>query len=266
MRGDRAERRVAHAVEQVVVHHVAGADHLDARFVEPAFGILLHEVAALSCRHEHEHGIGLGVLHALQKRCEIRVLQRHLHLFHDLAAAGGEVLLEEVQRIITGRIVGGQGRDLLDAVLGGPVADDGRRLRQREGGADDVGRALGNDRGARRHHDFRNLGLRRQRRRRKGGRRHAEARDEIDLVVDDQFLRQALGVVGNRRVILEDDFDLLAGDGIAVLLHIELDRVVDLLAGRRLAAGHRQDQADLDGLLGVSRRERQHSGDGACGQ
>ena len=71
---------------------------------------------------------------------------------------------------------------------------------------------------------------------------------------------------GTARVVLQDDFDLLAGDGIAVLLHVELDRVVDLLAGRGLAAGHRQDQADLDGLLGVSRRERQHPGDGACGQ
>ena len=193
-------------------------------------------------------------------------MQRHLHLFHDLAAAGGEVQLEEVQGVIAGRVVGGQRRDLLDAVLGGPVTDDGRRLRQREGGADDVGRALGNDRGARRHHDFRNLGLCRQRCRRECGRRHAEACDEIDLVVDDQFLREALGVVGNRRIILQDDFDLLAGNGVAVLLHIEFDRVVDLLAGRCLATGHRQDQADLDGFLGVSRRERQHAGDGACGQ
>ena len=98
--------------------------------------------------------------------------------------------------------------------------------------------------------------LRRQRRRRQRGRRDAEAGDEIDLVVDDQFLGEALGVVGNRGVILQDDLDLLAGDGVALLLHVELDGVVDLLAGRGLAAGHRQDQADLDGVFGARRRKR----------
>ena len=101
------------------------------------------------------------------------------------------------------------------------------------------------------------LRLGRQRRRGKRRRGNAEAGDEIDLVVDDQFLREALGVVGNRAVILQDDLDLLAGDGVALLLHVELDRVVDLLAGRRLAAGHRQDQADLHGLLRLRRRKRQ---------
>ena len=30
MRGDGAERRVTHAVQEIVVHHVARADHLDA--------------------------------------------------------------------------------------------------------------------------------------------------------------------------------------------------------------------------------------------
>jgi hypothetical protein len=40
---------------------------------------------------------------------------------------------------------------------------------------------------------------------------------DFDLVVDDQFLRDALGIVGNRGVVLEDELDLLAGDGVAVL-------------------------------------------------
>ncbi len=30
MRGDGAERRVGHAAHEIVIHHVAGADHLDA--------------------------------------------------------------------------------------------------------------------------------------------------------------------------------------------------------------------------------------------
>ena len=262
MRGDGAERGIAHVVQQIVVHHVAGADHLDAGLVEPALGKLLHERAALTCRHEHEHGVRLGVFHPLQERRKVGIGQRHLDLFDDLAAAGGEVLLEEVQRVVTGSEVRGQRRDLLDAVLGGPVADDGGGLREGKTGAHDIGRALGDDRGAGRHHDLRDLALGRQRRRGKGRRGNAEAGDEIDLVVDDQFLREALGIVGDRAVILQDDLDLPAGDGVALLLHVELDRIVDLLAGRRLAAGHRQDQADLHALLSAGRSRC--SRDGEC--
>ncbi len=106
-----------------------------------------------------------------------------------------------------------------------------------------------------------------ERRGRERGRRHAEAGDEIDLVVDDQLLRGGLGLVRNRGVVLEDDLDLLAGDGVALLLHVELDRVLDLLAGRGLAAGHRQDQADLDGVLGLGGHDGREAGDGGrcCG-
>ena len=71
----------------------------------------------------------------------------------------------------------------------------------------------------------------------------------VDLVVDDQLLREALGVVGDAGVVLDDELDLLAGDGVAVLLHVELDGRLDLLAGRGLLAGHRQDEADLDRVL-----------------
>ncbi|CCE10035.1 hypothetical protein BRAS3843_370020 [Bradyrhizobium sp. STM 3843] len=259
--GDGAEHGVAHVLEQVVVGDIARPDHPDAALVEAALGILLHEVAALAGRHEHEDRVRLGVLHALQERREVRIGERHLDLFDDLAAAGGEVLLERRQGVIARRVVGGQRCDLLDAVLRRPVADDGRGLRQGEAGAHDVGRLLGDDRGAGRHHHFRDLALGRQRRRSERGRRDAEACDHIDLVVDDQFLRQPLGVVGQRGVVLEDDLDLLAGDGVAVLLHVELDGIVDLLAGRRLAAGHRHDQPDLEGVLGGSRTRANPGGD-----
>ena len=46
------------------------------------------------------------------------------------------------------------------------------------------------------------------------------------------FLREALGDVRRDAAgVLADELDLLAGDGVAVLLHVELDAVVDL--GRR---------------------------------
>src|SRR5207302_7615550 len=41
MRGDGAKRGIAHAVQEIVVHDVARADHPDAGLVQPALGILL---------------------------------------------------------------------------------------------------------------------------------------------------------------------------------------------------------------------------------
>ena len=102
MRGDGAQRGIAHAVEQIVVHDVAGADDPDAALVEAALGKLLHEIAALPARHEHEHGVGPGLLHALQERREVGIHQGHLDLLDDLAAGRGEARLEELQRIVAG--------------------------------------------------------------------------------------------------------------------------------------------------------------------
>ena len=84
-----------------------------------------------------------------------------------------------------------------------------------------------------------------------------------DLVVDHQLLRQPLGDVGHAGVVLQDDLDLLAGDRRAVARLVELHRRVDLLAGRGLLAGHRQDQADLHRVLRVGGRgEQRERGDG----
>src|SRR5579864_4698030 len=68
-------------------------------------------------------------------------------------------------------------------------------LPEREAGTHDIGRALGDDRGAGRHHHFGDFGLRRQRSRGERCGRDAEAGDNVDLLVDDQFLREALGIV-----------------------------------------------------------------------
>ena len=86
VRGDGAERGIPHVVEQVVVHDVAGTDDPDAALVEAALGKLLHEIAALAAGHEHEHGVGFGILHALQERREIGIHQGHLDLLDDFTA------------------------------------------------------------------------------------------------------------------------------------------------------------------------------------
>ena len=106
MRGDRAERRIADVGEEVVVGHVAGADQLDARLVEAALDEFLHEDRAEAGRHEDEHRVGRVVLHALQERREIRVLQRHADLLRDLAAALLEGLAEPFLRVDAGTVVG----------------------------------------------------------------------------------------------------------------------------------------------------------------
>ncbi len=80
--------------------------------------------------------------------------------------------------------------------------------------------------------------------------RQIKAREDVDLVADDRLLRQALGDVRrDAAIVLADQLDLLAGDLVAVLLHVELDAVVDLRARIGELAGERHDDADPDGVL-----------------
>ena len=87
-------------------------------------------------------------------------------------------------------------------------------------------------------------GAMRQRRRRDAGAENG------DLVVDDQFLGEPLGGVRRGRVILDDDLDLAARDGVAVLLEVKEGAVDGGLAGGVEGARHRLDQAELENLLG----------------
>ncbi len=81
-----------------------------------------------------------------------------------------------------------------------------------------------------------------------------EAGEDVDAIAHDQFLRQALGDVAARTAgVLADDFDLLAGDAVAVLLHVQLDAVVDLCRGVGELARIGGDDADLDGALRAGR-------------
>ena len=263
MRGDDAEHGIAHLRQQIVVGDVARSDHLDAGLVEAAFGELLHEGGALAGRHEHEDRIRLGVGRALQERREVRVGERDLDGFGNRAAAGGERRGERLLGIGARRVVGHHGHDLLHVILQRVVGDDGRGLRQREAGARDVGRALGDHRSAGGHHQFDHLGFGRQRGDDHGGGRDFEAGQHADLVVDDQFLRQALAVVRHARGVAQDDLNLFTGDGVAVFLHVEVDGGLDLLAGRGLLAGHGDDEADLDGLLRLRCAQAHRSGEQA---
>ncbi len=67
-------------------------------------------------------------------------------------------------------------------------------------------------------------------------RRDAEAGEHVDLVVHHQLLREALGHVRQAGVVLDDELDLLARHGVAVLRHVEPRRGLDLAAGGGLLA------------------------------
>ncbi len=80
--------------------------------------------------------------------------------------------------------------------------------------------------------------------------REREAGKDVGLVAHDEFLRQPLCDIRVRAAgVLADDFDLLAGDSVAVLLHIELDAVIDLRGRVGELAGIGADDADLDRFL-----------------
>jgi len=71
----------------------------------------------------------------------------------------------------------------------------------------------------------------------------------VHLVIDDELLGETLGVVWHGAVVLENHLDLLARNGRAMLLHVELHAGIDLLAGRGLRPGHRQNETDLHAVL-----------------
>ena len=82
--------------------------------------------------------------------------------------------------------------------------------------------------------------------------RQREAGQEVDLVAHDELGGQTLGDVGRDAAdVLAHELELLAGDRIAVLGDVELDAVVELVAGVGELARIGQDDADLDRALGV---------------
>jgi hypothetical protein len=137
------------------------------------------------------------------------------------------------------------------------------KLWNRQRGAHNVRRLRGDDRGRRIHNNQKLLCFGGDIRGAERFWREREAGKDVDLVANHQFLREALGDVRVRAAgVLAYEFDLLAGNRVAVLLHEQLDAIVHLRGGVGKLAGVGHDQADLDGVLrlrGAGKRER---GDG----
>src|SRR3974377_404157 len=62
-------------------------------------------------------------------------------------------------------------------------------------------------------------------------------------------MRKGFALIRVAAGIAQDHLVFLAGDGVAMLLHIEVDGALDLFAGRGLLAGHRYDEPDLHRFL-----------------
>ena len=70
-----------------------------------------------------------------------------------------------------------------------------------------------------------------------------------DLVRGQQFLGDTLRIVGDAGVIPHDEFDLAAGDDIAMLRHVEPCSGHGQLSGRAQRSGQWDDESDLDAFL-----------------
>ncbi len=142
-----------------------------------------------------------------------------------------ERFAECLLRVEPRTVIGHHRIHLLDPVPGCPDRHRLRHLRQRHRHPHDIRRAGGDDRSRRVHDHHRLLGFGGDRRHGQGVRRQAEADQDVDVVAGDQLLRQALGNVrrGPGRILLHD-LDLLAGDRIAIDLHVGFHAAEDLLA------------------------------------
>ena len=253
-RRDDAQTQIAHALErrhagQLILTENSGLGRIDAALVQR-----FADGGGLGAAGRPDiDGVGIGVLGGLNESAEIHIGDRIQRRPDDGSPASGEALLEGRHSVMAGAKVRHERVDFLDAVLRRPmpqrVIEHGRRDR----GARHVGRFRRDDGGGgvHHHHEFLRLGGNVAHRQRIG--RQLEAAENVDLVAHDELLGEPLGDVGrNAAIVLADDLDLLARDGVALLLHVEFEAVIELDACIRELAGVGDDQADLD--LRLSRR------------
>ena len=220
----------------------------------PTSGERLAECARLRAARDHgEDALRIEILGALHVSGEVRVLHRHAYRSDDLAAGVLEAFLERAFGVDARTVVGDHGVGVFQPVLRRPGAERLRKLRHGERGAHHVRRLGGDDRGGGVHDHHVLLGF--------GGNvggghcvgGQQKAGEDIDVVARHQFLRQPLG---DRRSdaagVLADDLDLHAAEHVAMLLEIELDRIIHLGRAVGELPGIRHDQADLDRSLGVA--------------
>jgi hypothetical protein len=88
--------------------------------------------------HQREHRVGVW-FEGRDIGPEILGVERRPDFLDDLAATVLEGLLKAAGRLVAERIIGGDGDDLLIALVAGPLAERVVRLRARPTGADEIG-------------------------------------------------------------------------------------------------------------------------------
>ena len=254
VRSDHAIGHFAHAVQNIVIGDVAGTDQLDARFVHAALGELLHQRSTCARGHEHIDRIGLQITYFLQEWGKVGVAHGHAQGVEHLAAIEDQAVLEVLFCIDAWAVIGHQSHNFLDAIVGCPIGNRHGGLGQGEAGAHDERRGLRDARSRCRHHHQRGFGLGGDRCRGKRQRRQTKTGQHADFVINDHFLRNALGHVGGAGVVFHDQLHLFTRHHVAVLRHVQARCGFDLLAGRGKGACHGQDQADLELVLRHGRR------------
>jgi hypothetical protein len=151
-------------------------------------------------------------------------------------------------------------------MFGRPIGHDHDRRGLGKARAHDIGRALGHDRGGRRHDHHGRLGLGGKRSNGERDRGEPETGKNIHLVAGQKLLGNAPAVVGNAGVVAQDELDFPAINRRAVLLHVEAGARFDLLTRGRKRPRHGKYETDLDGLFGhcVCRGQRDGCDSGQC--
>src|SRR3974377_2283973 len=117
----RADHRVAHSRQIVVVGDVAWSDELNSRLVEATFNELLGKGARLPRRDEDKKRIWMSIACALEEWCKVRVCQGNFYCFNDLATGFRKILAEDAGGLGTGSPVRRDDRHPLGSVLSGPI-------------------------------------------------------------------------------------------------------------------------------------------------
>src|SRR5215469_9766023 len=134
-RGHVTDHFVAHGRQHELVVARPAADH---RFLVARGRELLGELQRHGTDHEREDGVGV-LPQCRDVRTEVLGADRRPDLLDDLPAAGLECPLETADDLIAERIVGADRRDLLVALVAGPLPEWMARLRAAPAGACEVG-------------------------------------------------------------------------------------------------------------------------------
>src|SRR3974390_1352569 len=215
----RADHGVAHSRQIVVVGDVAWSDELNSRFVETRVTKLLGKGGRLPRRDEDKKRVWMSIGCALEEWCKVRVCQGNFYCFNNLATGFGKILAEDAGGLGTGSPVGRDDRHTFGSILSGPISKNTGLLSVCPACPHEIVRTSDYERRPRYHNDGGLLCLGHKRRDCKDiGSKTAP--NEIDLIVDDHFLSDALGNVRDTGVVLYNQLHLATGNCVPVQRHV----------------------------------------------